>query len=110
MEPILAYLDWSKEFHVHVDVSNYVIRSTLVQIGTHKLDHLIYFANQLLSRYEQNYSTTKREALGMGCIVQNFCQFLLATPFIFYVNYQALLYMINEPVIQERISCWLLLL
>ena len=27
--PILAYPDWSKEFHVHVDASNYAIGATL---------------------------------------------------------------------------------
>lgn len=26
---ILAYLDWDKEFHVHVDASNYAISATL---------------------------------------------------------------------------------
>ena len=39
--PILAYPDWSKEFHVHVDASNYAIGATLAQTGMHGLDHPI---------------------------------------------------------------------
>ena len=53
---------------------------------------------------------TEREELGMVYVVQKFRHYLLATPFVFYVNHQALLYMINKPVIQGRISRWLLLL
>ena len=42
--------------------------------------------------------------------VQKFRHYLLATPFVFYVDHQALLYMINKLVIQGRINRWLLLL
>ena len=63
--PILAYPNWNKEFHVHVDASNYAIGATLAQMGSHGLDHPIYFASQLLSKAKQNYSTIEREALGM---------------------------------------------
>ena len=58
-------MNWDKEFHVHVDASNFAIGATLAQTGDHGLDHLIYFSSRLLSRTERNYSTTEREALGM---------------------------------------------
>ena len=50
--PILAYPDWNKEFHVHVDASNYAIEATLALIGSHELDHPIYFVSRLLSKAE----------------------------------------------------------
>ena len=46
----------------------------------------------------------------MVYVVQKFRHYLLATPFVFYVDHRALLYMINKPVIQGRINRWLLLL
>ena len=46
----------------------------------------------------------------MVYVVQKFHHYLLATPFVFYVDHQALLYMVNKPIIQGRISRWLLLL
>ena len=70
--PILAYPDWNKEFHVHVDASNYAIGATLAQIGNHGLDHPVYFASRLLSKAKKNYSTTEREALGMVYAIQKF--------------------------------------
>lgn len=42
--------------------------------------------------------------------IQKFRHYLLATPFDFYVDHQALLYLVNKPIIQGRISRWLLLL
>ena len=63
--PILVYPNWNKEFHVHIDASNYAIGATLVQMGNHGLDHLVYFASQLLLKPEKNYNTMEREALGM---------------------------------------------
>ena len=106
---ILAYPNWDKEFHVHVDASNYAIGATLAQIGDHGLDHPVYFASRLLSKAENNYSTKKQEALGMVYAVQKFRHYLLGTPFVFYVDHQALLYLVNKPIIQGRISQWLLL-
>ena len=80
MTPVLAYPNWNKEFHVHVDASNYAIGATLAQTGSHSLDHPIYFASRLLSKAEQNYTTTERETLGMVYAMQKFRHYLLATP------------------------------
>lgn len=108
--PILAYPNWDREFHVHVDASNFAIGATLAQVGGHGLDHPIYFASRLLSKAEKNFSTTEREALGMVYAVQKFRHYLLVTPFTSYVDHQALMYLVNKPIIQGRISRWLLLL
>lgn len=93
-----------------MDVSNFAIRITLAQVGNHGLDHLVYFVSRLMSKAENNYSTTKREALGMVYSVYKFWHYLLATPFIFYVDHQALMYLVNKLIIQGRISRWLLFL
>lgn len=108
--PILVYLDWNKEFHMHVDASNFAIGATLVQVGTQGLDHLVFFACSLLLKAEQNYSTTEQEVLGMVYTVQKFRHYLLATPVTFYVDHQALMYLVNKPIIQGWVSRWLLLL
>jgi hypothetical protein len=42
--------------------------------------------------------------------VQKFRHYLLATPFTFFVDHQALMYLVNKPVIQGRVSRWLILL
>ena len=41
--PILVFLDWSMEFHVHVDASSIALGSVLTQLGEGELDHPISF-------------------------------------------------------------------
>jgi hypothetical protein len=48
-----------------VDVFNFTIGSVLNQEDDKSFDHLIYFASRQLVATKINYTTTKREALGM---------------------------------------------
>ena len=43
-------------------------------------------------------------------MVQKFHHYLLANPFVFYVDHQALKYLIVKPCLTRRITQWLLLL
>ena len=102
-------LNWMMEFHIHCDASNVVIRVVLAQNIHGKIDSPIYYASRLLNNAENNYSTTEREALAMVYSVQKFRHYLLANHFTFYVDHQALLYLINRPVVSGRIARWILL-
>jgi hypothetical protein len=42
--------------------------------------------------------------------VQKLRHYLLANHFIFYIDHQALLYLINRPVVSGRVALWMLLL
>ena len=57
-----------------------------------------------------NYSTTEQEGIAMVFAVKKFRHYLLATPFKFFVDHQALLYLVNKPCATGRIARWLLLL
>lgn len=63
--PILIFLDWNKEFHVHVDASCIALGVVLAQPGVGEIDHPIAFASRKLSKVEKNYTTTKIEGLDM---------------------------------------------
>jgi hypothetical protein len=45
-KPILVFLDWSKEFHVHVDASSIALEEVLTQPGEGDIDHPIAFASR----------------------------------------------------------------
>ena len=47
--PILIFLDWKKEFHVHVDASSIALGIILTQLGDGTIDHPITFASRKLS-------------------------------------------------------------
>jgi hypothetical protein len=63
--PILSFLDWKKEFHVHVDASSIALGGVLAQPSEGDIDHPISFASRKLYESEYNYNTTKREGLAM---------------------------------------------
>ena len=75
--PILLFLYWKKEFHVHVDASSITLSILLTQLGEDALDHPIAFSTRKLSTIEKKYTTTKREGLSMVYAQQKFKHYLL---------------------------------
>jgi hypothetical protein len=59
--PILIFLYWKKEFHVHVDALSIYLSAILSYPGEGDLDHPIAFASGKLSTIENNYTKTKKE-------------------------------------------------
>jgi hypothetical protein len=58
--PILVFLDWTKEFHVHVDASSIDLGVVLAQPGGGYIDHPLVVASRKLSTAEINYTTNER--------------------------------------------------
>ena len=108
-KPILRQPRWDIIFHVHVDASGVALGAILAQPDG-EIDFPIYFASRRFSDAEKAYTTTEREALGMVFSVQKFCHYLLGNFFVFYVDHQALLHLINKVIIQGRLFRWMLLL
>lgn len=107
--PILVYPDWSKEFHVHIDVWGIFIGAVLMQIGEGNLDHPIYFTSRKISTMENNHTNVEYEALTIVYSLQNFKHYFLGGPFKFFTNNFYLKYLVNEIVLKGRICKWLLL-
>ena len=57
--------DWSQPFHIFVDASDTPIDSAFMQHTSSNWYRPVYYAGRRLSATEKNYSTMKREALGM---------------------------------------------
>ena len=108
--PILRPPDWSREFHVLVDASDIAIGAVLTQCTKDGYQQLVYYASRRLSSAERNYSTTEREALGLIYYVTKYRHYLLGKHFWFYVDHQALLYLLNRPVLTGKYARWMLLL
>ena len=88
--PILKFPDWLRKVHVHLDVSSLAIGAILTQPTNDAIEHPNAYASRKLNKAERNYSTTEREALGMVFSLEKFRHYLLANPFIFYIDHQAL--------------------
>ena len=108
--PVLVPPNWDLPFHVYVDASNIASGCVLSQKDIKNLDHPIYFASRQLIAAEKNYNTTEKEALAMIFAVQKLRHYLLGYPFVFYVDHDALKYVINKPDLNGRLARWVLLL
>ena len=93
---------------MYIDASAIAVGAILAQ-PYDEVDHPISYASRKLNSVERNYSMTEREALGMVFSLQKFRHYLLANPFTFYIDHQALKYLVNKPLHHGRICRWLLL-
>ncbi len=57
---------------------------------------------------KKNYTKIEKEALVMIYVVKKFSHYLLGNNFIFFVDYQALLYIMNKLRVTSWIARWLL--
>lgn len=97
--PILVYPDWKKKFHVHIDASSIALGVVLAQSREGSLDNTIYIFSRKFSTIENNYTTTKREALVMVYSLQKFRHYLLGGPFKFFIDHFSLKYLVNKPML-----------
>ncbi|KAL3694202.1 hypothetical protein R1sor_007853 [Riccia sorocarpa] len=108
--PILRPPNWNMIFHVHTDASGVAVGAVLAQPQDPKIYLPIYFASRTLNNSEKDYTTTEREALAMVYAVKKFKSYLQVNKFVFFVDHQALTYIVNKVHITGRIARWLLLL
>ena len=74
------------------------------------MDLPVSYSSRQLNSTEKNYTTTEREGLTMIYAVKKFRHYLLANPFVFYVDHQALLYLVNKPCNTGRMVRWFIIL
>lgn len=74
------------------------------------MDFPVSYASKQLNIVEKNYTTIEREGLTMVYAVKKFCHYLLANQFVFFVDHQALLYLVNKPCATGRIVWWFVIL
>ena len=102
--------DWSKDFHVFLDVSDVAIGCILMQLTEPKWYRPVYYASWKLSKAEQNYSTMERKALKMVYSVTKYRHYLLGRKFSFHVHHSALVYLVVKVSLTGKLVRWTLLL
>jgi hypothetical protein len=105
----LIFLDWTKEFHVHVSASSIALGEILSQPSEGDINHPIAFARRKLSTTDKNYTTTEWEGLTVVYMLQTFRHYLLGSHIKMYTNHSVVRYLVNKLVLRVRICMWLLL-
>jgi len=109
-EPILAYPDFTREFHVTVDSSSTALGMTLSQFSDDGVERVIAYNGRSLSNAEVNYSTTEREALALVEAIKKYQPYLHGRKFTVHTDHQPLQWLtkIKEPL--PKLARWSLYL
>ena len=92
--PVLSNLDWSKEFFVETDASQFGVGAVLFQKGTKgEVNIYIDFATKAFNSSQQNYSAVKRELLAGMFALERWRPFLLFRKFYWGMDNKALTYL-----------------
>lgn len=106
MDPILIFLDFSKEFILTTDASDYAIGAVLSQ-GPVGKDRPIAYASRTLNSTEENYSTLEKEFLAIVWAVKHFRPYLYGRKFKLYTDHQPLTYSMsdaNKRVVRGKVA------
>ena len=103
--PILQYPDFSQEFILTTDASNYAIGSVLSQ-GLIGKDLPIAYASRTLNKSEQNYSTTEKELLAIVWSVKHFRPYLYGRGFTIVTDHKPLTWLFNCKDPGTRLIRW----
>lgn len=104
--PILKYPDWSKDFKLTTDASDYALGAVLSQN-----EHPIAYASRTLNDHEKNYSTTEKELLAIVWAVGYFRPYIYGKQFELATDHQPLVWLHTKTKgkdINPRLQRWLL--
>jgi hypothetical protein len=96
---ILVFLDWSKEFNVHVDASSIALGALLAQPRVGDINHTLSFTSRKLSITDINYTVTEREGLAMVYALQKFYHYLFGGHFKILTDHFTLKYLVKQIVL-----------
>lgn len=103
-DQVLAYPDFELPFILTTDASNYALGAVLAQIQN-SLEKPIAFASRTLSKTEENYSTTEKEALAIMWAVEKYRPYLFGNKFTLVTDHKPLTF-IKSSVKNSKILRW----
>ena len=107
--PIMATAEWSKDFEIMCDASDYAMGAVLGQ-RTDKTFRAIYYANKTFNEAQENYSTTEKEMLAMVFACEKFGPYILGSHVIVHTDHVAIKYLMAKKDAKPRLIRWVLLL
>ena len=107
--PFLKYPDYSKDFILQTDASNFCIAAILLQ----KYDNILHplsYASRRLTLAEEKYPVMEKEALACIYGISKFKHHLTGRKFILQTDHQSLKYIFSLIEPKARVSRWVLYL
>lgn len=104
-DPILRYPDFTKEFILTTDASNYAIGAVLSQ-GPIGSDRPVSYASRTLNESEINYSTIEKELLAIVWATKYFRPYLFGRKFKIVTDHKPLQWVMNIKEPNSRLTRW----
>ena len=104
--PILVYPDFSSDFILDTDASDYGIGGVLSQVKNGQ-EQVIAYGSRALSKAERNYSTTKKEMLALVDFTKKFKPYLWGRKFVARVDHASLTWLRNFRDPPGQLARWL---
>lgn len=104
-DPILQYPDFSKEFLLTTDASNFALGAVLSQ-GPIGSDRPIAYASRTLNDSEINYSTTEKELLAIVWAIKYFRPYLFGLKFKIITDHKPLQWLMSLKEPSSRLTRW----
>lgn len=104
-DPILQYPDFSREFILTTDASNFAIGAILSQ-GPVGCDKPIAYASRTLNDSETNYSTIEKELLAIVWTTKYFRPYLFGRKFKVITDHKPLQWLMNLKEPNSRLTRW----
>ncbi|CAB0033381.1 unnamed protein product [Trichogramma brassicae] len=101
--PVLVRPDFSKEFAIQTDASDYAVGAVLTQ-EYEDGEHPVYYVSRVLSRAEQRYTTTEKECLAVIWAIEKFRPYVEGSRFKVVTDHRALTWLRNFKDPQGRES------
>ena len=102
---ILQYPDFSRQFILTTDASNFAIGAVLSQ-GVIGSDKPIAFASRTLNKSEEKYSAIEKELLAVVWACKYFRPYLYGKKFVLYTDHKPLTYGLNLKNTNNRLVHW----
>lgn len=105
-DPILMYPDFTKDFTLTTDASDYAIGAVLSQ-GPLGKDRPVAYASRTLNKTEERYSTTEKELLAIVWAVKHFKPYLYGRKFKLVTDHKPLIYSLtntNDKIVRWKLN------
>ena len=105
--PILGHTHFDRMFMLYTDTSDVGVGAVLAQNDDTGVERVVAYASRALSKCEQCYATTEKEALAIHYVTEHFRLYLLGRRFKIVTDHSALKWLSSiEP--KEMLGHWIM--
>ena len=111
-EPVLAAPNFAIPFSLEVDASDVGSGAVLLQVGSDGVNHPVCFQSKKFNKFQRNYSTIEKEALGLILAIQHFEVYLTSSvqPTVVFSDHNPLVFVERMKTKNQRLLRWSLFL